>query len=284
MRRARGGPAGRRRGPRRAGTPASAADSATPASPTSSAPTRACRSWSRSRPTPTVDTDNVAVTIDGTTAPATAVPADTTTSVRRTAVLVMDTSNSMRGERIEAAQAAAHTFLDTVPDDVYVGIVTFDSDVTPALEPDPGPRRGARRRRPTSSSSQQTRLYDGVQAGHRHGRHRGPAAAAGALRRRRHQRHRRSTDVTAAVADAEVLVNVVALEQDQPAAVAALEELAAAGEGAVINADSEALEPAFSAAGRRARPAGPGHRAGARLGHRDRGDGRGHARAPTSAT
>ncbi len=45
----------------------------------------------------TVDTESVAVTIDGTAAPATAVPADDTTSVRRTAVLVIDTSNSMRG-------------------------------------------------------------------------------------------------------------------------------------------------------------------------------------------
>ena len=37
------------------------------------------------------------------------------------------------------------TFLDTVPDDVYVGIVTFDSDVTAALAADAGPRRGPRR-------------------------------------------------------------------------------------------------------------------------------------------
>ena len=50
-------------------------------------------------------------------------------TIRRTAVLAIDTSNSMAGERFEAAKAAASTFLDTVPDDVYVGIVTFDSDV-----------------------------------------------------------------------------------------------------------------------------------------------------------
>ena len=35
----------------------------------------------------------------------------------------------------EAAKAAAPTFLDTVPDDVKVGIVTFASDVDRALEP-----------------------------------------------------------------------------------------------------------------------------------------------------
>ena len=54
-------------------------------------------------------------------------------------------------------------------------------------------------------------------------------------------------DVTAAIGDADVLVNVVALEQEKPAAVAALSDLAEAGGGQVIAAESEALNQAFNA-------------------------------------
>ena len=50
-------------------------------------------------PDATVDVDDVSVTVDGAETEATAAPADSTTSVKRTAVLVMDTSNSMSGQR-----------------------------------------------------------------------------------------------------------------------------------------------------------------------------------------
>ena len=79
-------------------------------------------------------------------------------------MLVIDTSNSMSGERFEAAQNAAYTFLDTVPDDVYVGIVSFDSDVNEALAPSLD-RDAARDVVEGLDLSQQTRLYDGVQLG-----------------------------------------------------------------------------------------------------------------------
>ncbi|MDP3894728.1 VWA domain-containing protein, partial [Nocardioides sp.] len=83
-----------------------------------------------------IDLDRVSVTINGDNAPASArTAADSGVQVRRTTVLAIDTSNSMRGERIAAAKAAASTFLDTAPADVFVGIVTFDSDVTQALAP-----------------------------------------------------------------------------------------------------------------------------------------------------
>lgn len=192
----------------------------------------------------TVDTESVTVTIDGTTATATAVPADDTTSVRRTAILVIDTSNSMRGARIAAAEEAAQTFLDTVPEDVYVGVVTFDSDVTPALTPTLD-RDEARAEVTDLELSQQTRLYDGVQAG---------IAMAGTEGQRQllvlsdgaDTSETELAEVTQAIGDAELLVNVVALDQDQPGAIAALEDLAGAGQGRVISADSEALSEAFS--------------------------------------
>lgn len=195
-------------------------------------------------PDATVDTDSVAVTIDGTTATATAVPADDTTSVRRTAVLVIDTSNSMRGDRIAAAQSAAETFLDTVPDDVYVGVVTFDSDVTAALAPTLD-RDEARAVVTDLDLEQQTRLYDGVLAGidmaGTEGQRQLLVLSDGA-----DTSDTDLADVTAALTEAELQVNVVALEQDQPGAVAALEDLAGAGEGRVISADAEALSSAFS--------------------------------------
>ena len=195
-------------------------------------------------PDATVDVDDVAVTVGGTESEATAAPADSSTSVRRTAVLVIDTSNSMAGERFAAAQTAALTFLDTVPDDVYVGIVTFDSDVTEDLTPSLD-RDAAREVVQSLDLSQQTRLYDGVQQG---------LALAGADGQRQllvlsdgaDTSGTALGDTTRAVADAGVLVNVVGLEQSGRA-VDALEELAAAGEGSLINADSRALEQAFTA-------------------------------------
>lgn len=193
-------------------------------------------------PDAAVDTESVAVTIDGTTAPATASPAESTTSVRRTAVLVMDTSNSMQGDRIEAAQSAALTFLETVPDDVYVGVVTFDSDVESAVEPTLD-RDEARAVVEDLALSQQTRLYDGVAEGitmvGTEGQRQLLVLSDGA-----DTSDTPLADVTTAITDSEVQVNVVSLEQDPPDALA---ELAAAGEGESISADPEALAAAFSA-------------------------------------
>ncbi len=196
-------------------------------------------------PDATVDTDSVTVEIDGTVAPAEAVPADSTTSVRRTAVLVIDTSNSMSGERIEAARAAALTFLDSVPDDVFVGIVSFDSDVTPELEPTTN-RDEARAVIDELELNRETRLYDGVLAGldmvESEGQRQLLVLSDGA-----DTSDTELADVTADVAAAETQVNVVSLEQEQPGALQALEELATAGEGEVINAESDALSRAFTA-------------------------------------
>ena len=52
-------------------------------------------------------------------------------------------------------------------------------------------------------------------------------------------------DVTAAISDSEVLVDVVAIAQDGPA-LEALEAMAEAGSGAVISADPQALRETFA--------------------------------------
>ncbi|QZY28013.1 type II secretion system F family protein [Nocardioides coralli] len=195
-------------------------------------------------PNAAIDFDSVAVTIDGTSAPAEAAPADSTTSVRRTAVLVMDTSNSMRGDRIEAAQAAARIFLESVPDDVYVGIVTFDNDVSSALAPSLD-REQALAVVDDLSLSAQTRLYDGIQAGLE-------LTGSEGLRQLLVLSDGTDTsetpleDTTAAIGVSETLVNVVSLEQ-RGRAERALEAIATAGAGTVISADADALGQAFSA-------------------------------------
>ncbi|MFI2708102.1 VWA domain-containing protein, partial [Nocardioides sp. CER28] len=82
-----------------------------------------------------VQLGDVAVTIDGTAAEATATTARNGGGVRRTEMLAIDTSNSMKGAKFDAAKAAALLFLQTVPSDVYVGVVTFDHEVTTDLQP-----------------------------------------------------------------------------------------------------------------------------------------------------
>ena len=51
-------------------------------------------------------------------------------------VLTIDTSGTMRQDgRLDAAKDAAGAFLDTVPDDVEVGLVAFNQTVTRLVEP-----------------------------------------------------------------------------------------------------------------------------------------------------
>jgi tight adherence protein B len=97
-----------------------------------------------------VDLDGVEVTVDGEKAEATAVPADSSDALLRTTVMAIDTSNSMKGERFAAAQAAAREFINTAPDDVYLGIVTS----TPtSRRPCPPPRTAPPHSRSSTGSS-----------------------------------------------------------------------------------------------------------------------------------
>jgi tight adherence protein B len=84
----------------------------------------------------TVTLASVTASLDGTPLDATASSARTSSTVERTAVLAMDTSDSMgTNGRFTAAKRAALTYLQTVPADVKVGVVTFDSQVSVALAP-----------------------------------------------------------------------------------------------------------------------------------------------------
>ena len=81
-----------------------------------------------------VDLSTASVQIDGQDVTATAEDA-ADSDLRRTSVLAFDTSNSMAGAKFTQAKAAALSYLDAVPDNVYVGMVTFDDSVDVVREP-----------------------------------------------------------------------------------------------------------------------------------------------------
>ena len=188
-----------------------------------------------------VDLEDVTVTVDGADAPATATQAASTKAVRRTTVLAIDTSNSMKGAKFNAAKAAALQFLATAPDNVYVGIVTFDDDVVTDLKPtlDRTAATGVVKGLRLSSG---THLYEGVvaavQAAGEDGQRSVLVLSDGA-----DQSETPLDTATNAISEAGALVDVVAV--DQAASDSALGSLADAGHGTVLSADPAALAETF---------------------------------------
>ncbi len=114
-----------------------------------------------------VELDPAAVTVrlDGREVPATAelAPVQPDSDEARKVMLVLDTSGSMAGARMPAALAAIRTYLDEVPADVEVGLVTFAGDVAvavPLTRDRPLLRAELDRVRPEGGTS----LYDAVLA------------------------------------------------------------------------------------------------------------------------
>ncbi|WKN50028.1 type II secretion system F family protein [Nocardioides sp. Arc9.136] len=190
-----------------------------------------------------VDLADVTVTVDGVAAPATAERAGASTAVRRTAVLAIDTSNSMRGDRFGSAKQAALTFIRSVPPDVELGIVSFAGTVDEALAPTTD-RDAAREVVRSLTLSQQTRLHDGVLAALRLAGEEGQRSLL-VLSDGADTSGTPLADVTAAVDESGVGVDVIALEQGD-AALASLREVAEAGSGQVVEASRTALADTFS--------------------------------------
>ncbi len=191
-----------------------------------------------------VDLAGVTATVNGTDYPAEAVRiTDGASFVRRTTILAIDTSNSMADDgKFDAAKLAATTFLDSVPDDVEVGIVSFDSAVRTRLDPTTD-RDEARDVIDGLTLSSRTLLYDGVLAA---------VDAAGDDGQRSVLLLSDGADtsdtpiaeVTAAIEDSGVLVDVVSLEQTGKA-LDALDTIAG-DDGELISADSGDLAGVFS--------------------------------------
>jgi tight adherence protein B len=81
-----------------------------------------------------IDPATVTVTVGGLPVEATAT-ASAGHTVRRTVMLVVDTSGSMRGSPLAEAKRAARTFLDQTPDQVRIGLVSFASTARVELAP-----------------------------------------------------------------------------------------------------------------------------------------------------
>lgn len=192
-----------------------------------------------------VDLDSVKVRIGDKDAASTAKLAASTDEVRRTTVLAIDTSNSMTGKRITEARKAALKYLDTVPANVEVGIVTFDATAVVRQEPSLN-RARSKEVVDGLTLSLHTALYEGVRTAIK--------TTGGADGQRQVLVLSDGKDDTDAdvkpvvdeIANAGVKVDVVSLEQgDQPPA--PLADIANAGHGVVISADDPAaLTAAFS--------------------------------------
>jgi tight adherence protein B len=168
--------------------------------------------------------------------------------VERTSILAIDTSNSMKGPRIAEAKKAALVYLATVPDNVKVGVVTFDDTVKTLVAPTLD-RAAATQAIGGLTLTLRTALYDGVM---------GALKAAGPGGDNAGQRkililsdgkdttNTNLSDVLDAVKKSGASVDVVSLQQgdeaNQP-----LNAIAAAGKGTVLNTnDPAALTAAFS--------------------------------------
>jgi tight adherence protein B len=169
---------------------------------------------------------------------------DASEQVRRTTILAIDTSRSMRGERFEQAKAAANAFLEGAPKDLYVGIVGFAGSVDVLQRPTVD-RDAAAAVMDGLTLTLQTRLYEGVIAA---------TKAAGSQGQRtllvlsdgRDTTETELQEVIDTIAGAKVRVDVVALGDEATQANAPLEAMASQGNGEVIAAaDPDALTALF---------------------------------------
>ncbi len=191
------------------------------------------------------DLDSLAVTVDGSPVDATAdLASDSSEGVRRTAILAIDVSNSMRGERFEQAKVAARTYLETAPIDVFVGIVTFAGEVEIVQEPTLD-RDASIALLDTLTLSAKTRLYDGISQAVRTAGDQGQRSVL-VLSDGADTSTTPLDDIAAQVEESDVRVDVVALAQSDRQ-LERLERIALAGGGRVLTADEpEALAEVFA--------------------------------------
>ncbi|QCW51225.1 VWA domain-containing protein [Nocardioides dongxiaopingii] len=200
------------------------------------------------------DFDAVTVTLAGTTYPVSEAGRIRPEAVQRTVVLAIDTSRSMRDdEKFERAKEAAIEFLDVVPADVEVGVVTFDSSVELVLPPTLDHDRAKDAVESLVDLERETLLYDAVLEATE-------LTGADGLRSvlvlsdgenfvdPPTEGDTALADVVAAVAESEVTIDVVALDlAAEPDAVRALQEIAQASRGSVVAADPDSLRQRFVA-------------------------------------
>ncbi len=74
-----------------------------------------------------IETNNASASLEGQTLTPDVQSLSDASDVTQTALLVMDTSDSMAGDKLTAAKDAARQFVSSVPSEVEIGLVTFDN-------------------------------------------------------------------------------------------------------------------------------------------------------------
>jgi tight adherence protein B len=194
----------------------------------------------------TPDLDSLSVSLDGTPLEASAdVASQAGNAVRRTAILAVDVSDSMSSNgKFDAAKQAAQIFLDSAPDDLYVGIVTFAGSVVVAQEPSLD-RAASKAVVDGLRLSRGTFLYDGLRQAVTTSGTEGQRSIL-VLSDGRDTSTTNLDTVTSEIEKADVKVDVVALAQTAGEE-SLLQPLSDAGGGSVISAaDPNALGQVFA--------------------------------------
>jgi tight adherence protein B len=191
------------------------------------------------------DLGSLRVTVDG---GAVAATGETVKAgqVRRTTVLALDASNSMAGARFQRAKAAALAFLEEAPADVRIGLLTFSGQVGEPIPPTTD-RQVLGAAIEAIRLTRGTRLYSAVvEAVHLAGNE-GARSVLLLSDGRDDGGGVPLDDALDAVADGEVIVDAVAVEQDS-ADRALLARISDASGGEVVSAvDSSSLRSVFTA-------------------------------------
>lgn len=190
------------------------------------------------------DPQAVSVTLDGAPVKAEAKTVEAG-QIARTTILTLDASNSMRGKRFAAAQAAAKAFLAAAPPDVQVGLVTFAGEVQETIAPTSDHDSLAAAVDDIELSSG-TGVYDAItQSVNLAGTE---GARSVLLLSDGADTGSKATidDVVASAQDGGVIVDVVSLDQS-PLHEAKLTQISDASGGKVIDADPTALSDVFKA-------------------------------------
>lgn len=191
-----------------------------------------------------VDPAGFTVRLDDTEVDATIRPLEAG-AVKRTVVMAIDTSASMRGARIAAARRAADAFVDAAPADLHIGLVTFSGRVTVTTRPTTDHRRLAAAI-DDLSLTRGTRVYDALV---RSVRLAGDTGARSVLLLSDGRDRGAGAGLTTAIDTATasgVVVDVVSLGQ-VTAQLDDMAELAEASGGAVLQGDAATLPALFSA-------------------------------------
>lgn len=192
----------------------------------------------------TPDLDSVSVTVNGDEVDASAETIEGG-QVERTTVLVLDASNSMKGEKLAAATSAIDAFLTAAPEDVQIGLVTFAGTVQQTISPTTDHQSIVDELADVELKAG-TKIYDAVAAAAELAGDEGARSLLVLSDGADTGSTTTIDELSSTASEAGVVIDVVALAQS-PEQQATLEGLASAAGGQVIPADPEALGSVFSA-------------------------------------